>query len=124
MARKAIGKIQKVKKDELDGEGKYVKWNINMEYALADVLREQRNMGNKGDSGWRSVVFTTAAETLSSKFNTAISANNVKNKIKVWKRTYAVVSDILSRSDFHWNDGRCMIQVDDEHAWNEYARVC
>ncbi|KAG5068933.1 hypothetical protein JHK85_001310 [Glycine max] len=31
----------------------YFTWNLEMERVWADVLRDQRNLGNKGDGGWK-----------------------------------------------------------------------
>ena len=36
-----------------------------MECVLADVLRDQRNLGNKGDRGWKRSALNAAATMLS-----------------------------------------------------------
>ena len=33
----------------------YLTWNLEMECVLADVLRDQRNLGNKGDVNWKAI---------------------------------------------------------------------
>ena len=33
----------------------YLTWNFEMECVLADVLRDQRNLGNKGDVNWKAI---------------------------------------------------------------------
>ncbi|KAG5154416.1 hypothetical protein JHK82_012385 [Glycine max] len=33
----------------------YFAWNLEIERVLADVLRDQRNLGNKGDGNWKAV---------------------------------------------------------------------
>ena len=35
----------------------YFAWNLEMERVLADVLRDQRNLGNKGDRNWKAVAY-------------------------------------------------------------------
>ncbi|RZB71365.1 hypothetical protein D0Y65_036024 [Glycine soja] len=72
-----------------------------MERVLADVLRDQRNLGNKGDGGWKRSALNVAA---------AIS----------W---YGIVSDILGQSGFDWDGTKHMITVENENAWNEYCTV-
>ena len=46
----------------------YFAWNLEMERVLADVLRDQRNLGNKGDGNWKAVAYSTAAQILSKLF--------------------------------------------------------
>ncbi|KAG5028782.1 hypothetical protein JHK87_012296 [Glycine soja] len=33
----------------------YFAWNLEIERVLADVLRDQRNLGNKGDGNWKAL---------------------------------------------------------------------
>jgi len=44
--RKVLGKNN----DEIRS---YVTWNLEIERVLAYVLRDQRNLGNKGDGDWK-----------------------------------------------------------------------
>ncbi|KAG5149534.1 hypothetical protein JHK82_016415 [Glycine max] len=73
----------------------YLTWNLEMECVLADVLRDQRNLGNK---------------------------DNVKSHFKLWRTWYGIVSDILSQSEFDWDSIKYMITVENEIAWNEYVK--
>ncbi|KAI5327595.1 hypothetical protein L3X38_026991 [Prunus dulcis] len=79
-------------------------------------------MGHKGDGGWKSVAYNTAATILSAQYNIEVSADNIKNRVKTWKRFYAVVSDILSQSGFSWDATKKMITIDEENVWNEYVK--
>jgi len=98
-------------------------WNLEMERVLADVLRDQRNLGNKGDGGWKRSALNAAAVVLPTSFNVNVTSNNVKNRIKLWRSWYGVVSDILSQSGFDWDGTKHMIIVENENAWNEYCTV-
>ncbi|KAG5032346.1 hypothetical protein JHK82_015929 [Glycine max] len=82
-----------------------------MERVLADVLRDQRNLGNKGDGGWKRSILNVVAAVLSTSFNVNVTSDNVKNRIKLW------------RSGFDWDDTKHMITVENENAWNEYCTV-
>ena len=47
---------RKKENQEIENEGdenNYFRWNVDMERALADILREERRLGNKGDGGWK-----------------------------------------------------------------------
>uniref|UniRef100_A0A2N9EQR9 Myb/SANT-like domain-containing protein n=1 Tax=Fagus sylvatica TaxID=28930 RepID=A0A2N9EQR9_FAGSY len=108
--------------DEVE-EKSYVRWSLDMEHALADILRDERNLGNKGDAGWKTVAYNSASSKLSSQLHIDITADNVKNRIKTWKKLYGIVSDILSQSGFNWDaTKKMMITVDDDNAWQEYIK--
>ncbi|KAG5069166.1 hypothetical protein JHK85_001543 [Glycine max] len=72
-----------------------------MERVLTDVLRDQRNLDNKGDEGWKR-----------SALNAAVATS--------W---YGIVSDILGQSGFDWDGTKHVITVENENAWNEYCTV-
>ncbi|KAH1143387.1 hypothetical protein GYH30_033886 [Glycine max] len=92
-----------------------------MERVLADVLRDQRNLGNKGDGGWKRSALNAAAAVLSTSFIVNVTSYNVKNRIKLWRSWYGIVSDILGQSGFDWDGTKHMITVENENAWNEYC---
>lgn len=116
-------------KSKTKGKGKmeedtrsYITWNLEMERVLADVLRDQRSLGNQGDGAWKAVAYNTAAQVLSTRFKVQLTGDNVKNRIKVWRIWYGIVSDILSQSGFDWDGRKYMITVEDENSWNEYIK--
>jgi hypothetical protein len=119
----------KRKKDESNiGEKKedarsYFTWNLEMERVLAEALRDQRSLGRQSDGAWKAVAYKAAADVLSSRFNVQLIGDNVKNRIKLWRGWYGIVSDILGQSGFDWDGTKCMITVEDENAWNEYVKV-
>ncbi|XVF31169.1 hypothetical protein REPUB_Repub16aG0122700 [Reevesia pubescens] len=108
--------------NENDAARGYISWSLEMDRMLADILRDQRNLGNKNDGGWKSIAYNIAASTLSTQFNVLILGDNVKNRIKLWKKWYGIVTDILGQSGFDWDGTKCMITVDNESAWNEYVK--
>ncbi|KAH1206039.1 hypothetical protein GmHk_16G046593 [Glycine max] len=88
-------------------------WNLEMEHVLVDVLRDQRNLGNKGDGNWKALAYNIAAQILSKRFGVHLMA------IITW---YGIVSDILSQSGFDWDSTKYMITIENEIAWNEYVK--
>ncbi|XP_057429702.1 uncharacterized protein LOC130722862 [Lotus japonicus] len=108
--------------DKKDDSRAYFTWNLEMDRALADILRDQRSMGNKSGGAWKGVAYNTAAQMLSSRFNLQLIGENVKNRIKLWRSWYGIVSDILSQSGFDWDGTKYMISVSNEDAWNEYVK--
>ena len=68
--------------DEVE-EKSYVRWSLDMEHALADILRDERNIGNKSDAGWKIVAYNSASSKLSSQLYIDITADNVKNRLYI-----------------------------------------
>ena len=101
----------------------YFAWNLEMERVLADVLRDQSNLANKGDGNWKAVAYSTVAQILSKYFGVHLMANNVKNHFKLRRTWYGIVSDILSQSGFDWDNTNYMITIENEIAWKEYVKV-
>ena len=50
-------------------------------------------------------------------------ADNVKNRFKLQRTWYGIVSDILSQSGFDWDSTKYMITVENEIACHEYVKV-
>ncbi|GAU51188.1 hypothetical protein TSUD_412140 [Trifolium subterraneum] len=113
----------KRKKEEMreDVRG-YFTWNLEMERVLAGALRDQRSLGRQSDGAWKAMAYIVAADVLSTRFNVQLVGDNVKNRIKLWRGWYGIVSDILGQSGFDWDGTKCMITVEDENAWNEYVK--
>jgi hypothetical protein len=108
------------KKEDVRG---YFTWNLEIERVFAEALRDQRSLGRQSDGAWKAVAYNAAADVLSARFNVQLIGDNVKNRIKLWRGWYGIVSDILSQSGFDWDAPKCMINVEDENAWNEYVKV-
>ncbi|CAN6686130.1 unnamed protein product [Malus baccata var. baccata] len=118
---------RKKENQEIENEGEdnnYFRWNVDMERALVDILREERRLGNKGDDGgWKTAAYNSAAAILSAQFDIHINPDNIRNRVKSWKKFYAIVSDILSQSGFNWDATKKIISVDEDPAWQEYVKV-
>ncbi|KAH1198640.1 hypothetical protein GmHk_18G052179 [Glycine max] len=86
----------------------YFEWNLEMERVLADVLRDQRNLGNKGDGNWKAVAYSTTAQILSKRFGVHLMADNVKNHFKLWRTWYGISHEEAKRFRFkvipNWDD--------------------
>ena len=94
-----------------------------MEHLLTEVLRDQRKLGSKSEGAWKRVAYNTSATKLYANFKVQVTWENVKNQVKLWRSQYGVASDILSLSEFDWDDTKYIITVGDENAWNEYVSV-
>ncbi|KAI3985675.1 hypothetical protein MKX01_033958 [Papaver californicum] len=81
------------------GKVTHVRWSKEME-VLIDTLVEQIGMGNKGDNGWKSVAYHQVRANIKSKLDIEVSTDNVKNRLKTWKESYAAMSFLLKKSGF------------------------
>ena len=53
-----------------------------------------------------------------------IKANpHIDSKMKVLRKQYSIVYDILSKSGFGWNDIKKCVEVDSEEIWQSYVQV-
>ncbi|KAK9276332.1 hypothetical protein L1049_005864 [Liquidambar formosana] len=52
----------------------------------------------------------------------AITPDNIRHRVKLWKKYYGIVSDILAQSGFNWDASKQMITVDEDSAWKDYIK--
>ena len=103
----------------------YIVWNREMDSALTFVLLDQINQGNKADGDWKPQAYQAAVEHLNSTLLLNLTKENVKNRLKAWKRYYAVVNDVKNQSGFTWDEERKMIIVTcaELQVWETYVKV-
>ncbi|KAK9286201.1 hypothetical protein L1049_014585 [Liquidambar formosana] len=93
-----------------------------MDIALASVLCDQVNQGNKGNGDWKPQAYQAAVDKLNATLPLELTKDNVKNRMKSWKRHYGVISEIRSQSAFPWNEEKKMVVVTakDRKKWVDY----
>ncbi|KAK9291825.1 hypothetical protein L1049_019775 [Liquidambar formosana] len=101
---------------------KKFRWTLEIDCELANQLRDERSMGNKGDGGWKPCAYNSCSSVLSTQFSKAITPDNARHRVKLWKKYYGIVSDILAQSGFNWDASKQMITVDEEPAWKDYIK--
>nr|DAD47560.1 TPA_asm: hypothetical protein HUJ06_017497 [Nelumbo nucifera] len=120
-----MGKIKKKnQKEGNENDRGYLNWNIEMDRALAAVLIQLLNSGNKTDGGWKPIAYSTATEAMRMQFpHISITKDNIKNRLKVWKIHYAFITDMLRQSGFTWDYTRNTISFTDENVWKTYVEA-
>ncbi|KAL2943511.1 putative nuclease HARBI1 [Bienertia sinuspersici] len=103
----------------------YVLWNSQMDAILTSTLLEQINKGNKGDGDFKTQAYQDVVDRLRTELSTIVTVDQVMNRIKVWKKHYAVISEIRTYTKFKWDEERKMvvIPVEDLSAWKLYCQV-
>ncbi|KAL0332874.1 UNVERIFIED_CONTAM: hypothetical protein Scaly_2188900 [Sesamum calycinum] len=98
-----------------------------MDNHLAKVLTDQMAQGNKCDGDtWKPQALQAAVIYLNSKLHLNLTKDNIKNRLKNWKKYYGVVSDVQTKqSGFTWDDERKMIVVtsDEWSSWSAYVEI-
>ncbi|KAL2937347.1 hypothetical protein RDABS01_020796 [Bienertia sinuspersici] len=72
----------------------YVTWNSRMDAILTSTLFEQINERNKGDGDFKSQAYQAVANKLRAELGISVTIDHVKNRIKVWKKHYATITEI------------------------------
>lgn len=105
----------------------YVSWNKQMDSHLATILSEQMALGYKCDGDtWKPQALQAAVKYLNSTLEMNLTKDNIKNRLKNWKKYFNVVSDIQSnQSGFTWDEDRNMIVVTSDmwSSWCDYVEV-
>lgn len=102
----------------------YNTWNSKMDTIITTTLFEQINEGNKADGDFKLQAYQAVADKLRVELNISLTAAHVKNRIKVWKKHYAVITEIRTYSKFRWDEDREMlvIPVEELEDWKNYCK--
>jgi Myb/SANT-like DNA-binding protein len=104
----------------------YVSWTPQMDAILASTLIDQINEGNKGEGDFKPQAYQAVVDKLRNELGIFIMMEHAKNRIKVWKKHHAIITDIKTYTKFTWNDEKKMLEIgmNDFAQWNEYCKVC
>lgn len=100
-------------------------WTVQKEQELIVGLKELVTRGLKCDNGFKTEYLTVLEQHLAAHCPGCElkSDAHIASKIHVWKRNYGILSTMLSRSGFGWNDTSHIIEVTDDQIWKEYVQV-
>lgn len=100
-------------------------WKKTEEDALIRCMRNEYSDKWTADNGFKAGFFTLIEKELTKLLpNTDIRANpHIDSKVKYWKTTYNLITDILRVSGFYWSDVNKCIVVDEASVWEDYEKV-
>lgn len=101
---------------------KYIVWTSEMDDCLTEVLAEQVKKGNKLDNMLKPAALEAAVEALNENFGMYLSKGHIKNRLKTWRKQFAVLKELLAHRGFAWNKTQKMVVADDS-VWNDYIKV-
>ncbi|XP_020244377.1 uncharacterized protein LOC109843717 [Asparagus officinalis] len=96
-----------------------------MDMILTAVFYNQLNQGNKGEGDWKPQAYQAVVDELKSKLGLSITVDHVRNRVKLWKRHYAIITEIRTKTKFRWDDDKKMvvITIEDLVDWTKYCEV-
>ena len=90
----------------------YVTWTPQMDAILASTLMDQMNEGNKGDGDFKPQAYQAVVDKIRNGLDMHITTDHAKNRIKLWKKHHAIITDIRTYTKFNWNDEKKMVEID------------
>ena len=93
-----------------------------MDRCLTEQLVEQVTLGNKLQKSFKPVAFRAALSVLNKRFPLDLTTENIKNRLKTWKKQYRLVKELLSQHGFEWDERQKMVIANDLE-WRECIKV-
>ncbi|XVF04897.1 hypothetical protein REPUB_Repub05bG0124600 [Reevesia pubescens] len=102
--------------------GNYFQWSSEMDRCLAKLLAEQVKKGNKTDNGLKPAAYMGALTVINTKFGLDLTKEHLRNRLKIWKKQFGILKELLSQKGFQWDEKRRMV-VADASVWNDYIKA-
>ncbi|XP_022732383.1 L10-interacting MYB domain-containing protein-like isoform X2 [Durio zibethinus] len=104
--------------DVAKDKGKYILWTDEMDRCLTEQLVEQVTLGNKLQKSFKPMAFRAALSVLNKKFSLELTTENIRNRLRTWKKQYRLVKELLSQQGFEWDERQKMVITNDSD-WRE-----
>jgi hypothetical protein len=101
---------------------KSVTWTDEMDLCLTELLVNQVMLGNKLEKNFKTSAYIATVAVLNDRFNLNLTIENIKSRLRTWRKQYVLMKEMLSRGGFEWDEARKMVVATDS-TWNEYIKV-
>lgn len=102
-----------------NGEGSgHVTWTASMSSFMLTHLTNVVASGAKTSTGFKKVHLNACAKALNQHFRLRLTADQISNHIRTWKRRYAKINNLKKLSAALWNEDNFIIGLDHEHLTN------
>jgi hypothetical protein len=101
---------------------KSVTWTDEMDLCLTELLVKQVTLGNKLEKNFKTSAYIATVAVLNDRFNLNLTIENIKSRLRTWRKQYVLMKEMLSRGGFEWDEARKMVVATDS-TWNEYIKV-
>ncbi|KAG8391582.1 hypothetical protein BUALT_Bualt01G0202500 [Buddleja alternifolia] len=97
-------------------------WTVEEEKALANAMKDLVVRGYKADNGFKSGYQNLLEQAMMQAFpGTTLKVEpHINSRITVWRKNYASISTMLTRSGFGFNSTTNMITVESQEVWDNY----
>lgn len=101
-----------------------MRWTNEMDCCLSKILVEQVILGNKSelDNKFKHTAYDAAVFALNERFQLNLTKDNVRNRIKMWRKLYASVKQLLDQGEFRWDEKQKIVTAEDS-VWKDYIEV-
>ncbi|WJX38013.1 hypothetical protein P8452_25715 [Trifolium repens] len=100
---------------------KSVTWTDEMDLCLTELLVKQVTLGNKLEKNFKTSAYIATVAVLNDRFNLNLTIENIKSRLRTWRKQYVLMKEMLSRGGFEWDEARKMVVATDS-TWNEYIK--
>ncbi|OMP08266.1 hypothetical protein COLO4_06628 [Corchorus olitorius] len=108
--------------DVAKDKGKYISWTDEMDQCLTEQLVLQVTLGNKLQKSFKPVAFKAALSVLNKKFSLDLTTENIKNRLKTWKKLFRLVKELISQNGFEWDERQKMV-IGNDSEWRQCILV-
>lgn len=112
--------VSQIQSDEK--QTRNLRWTEEMDYCLGKILAGQVQKGYNIDNIIQREAYDTTALALSTKFGPDLTKDQITNRLKTWKKQFAVLKELVSHPGFAWDATMKMIVASDS-AWKDYIKV-
>lgn len=103
-------------------KGMCVTWTDEMDHYLTELLVKQVMLGNKLEKNFKTSAYIATLAGLNERFGLKLTVENIRSRLKTWKKQYGLLKEMLSQGGFEWDVERKMVLATDSK-WNEYIKV-
>ncbi|XP_058098992.1 uncharacterized protein LOC131243562 isoform X1 [Magnolia sinica] len=97
-------------------------WTPDMDSCLTELMVEQVHRGRKIDHNFKKEAFAEVSEEFEKRTGIELHKDNIKNKLKTWRRQYLHVKELLNHSGFGWDDSLKKVFASHD-VWKEYLKA-
>ncbi|MED6128643.1 hypothetical protein PIB30_099868, partial [Stylosanthes scabra] len=90
--------------EEKHDRDNYFKWTMEMDGLMLEVLKEQKNKGQKEDRAFSAEAYRKVVDEINDKFLLNINKSKVLNCLKTLKEQMVLAKEIEQKSEVGWND--------------------
>ncbi|CDP09648.1 unnamed protein product [Coffea canephora] len=101
---------------------KNLRWTEQMDNCLGKILTEQVQKGYKIGNTLHTEAYEAAVRALNKECGPGFSKENIKNRLKTWRKQYSILNELLSNDGFKWDAMQKMI-VGNDSLWDEYIKT-